>query len=126
MKFTQSLKKNRDFQQVYQKGKSFANQYLVMVVLKNGLEGNRLGISVSKKVGNSVQRHRLARLIRENYRLQEENYEKGFDLVVVARVNARGIGHQEVGSALNHLGKLHGIFERSCEETGTLKEVKKN
>ena len=112
MKFTQSLKKNKDFQQVYKEGKSFANKYLVMYVLKNDSEKNRLGISVSKKVGNSVHRHRLSRLIRENYRGLEEKYPRGLDIVVVARVNSKGIGYKEVGSALNHLGKLHGIFAK--------------
>ena len=110
MKFTQSLKKNKEFQQVYKKGKSLANKYLVMVVLENGLEENRLGISVSKKVGNSVKRHRLTRLIRESYRLSEEKYLKGRDIVVVARVNSREVGYREIESALNHLGKLHGII----------------
>ena len=112
MKITQSLKKNKEFQQVYKKGKSFANKYLVMVVLENDLEENRLGISVSKKVGNSVQRHRLTRLIREGYRCSEENFLKGQDIVVVARVNAREIGYREIESALNHLGKLHGIIKK--------------
>ena len=60
MRFSESLKKNRDFQTVYNKGKSLANSYLVMYVMDNGLEKNRLGISVSKKVGNSVVRHRRA------------------------------------------------------------------
>ena len=110
MKFTQSLKKNKEFQEVYKKGKSFANKYLVMIVLENGLEENRLGISVSKKVGNSVQRHRLTRLIRESYRLSEEKVLKGRDIVVVARVNSREVGYREIESALNHLGRLHGII----------------
>ena len=71
MKYSESLKKNRDFQQVYKRGTSKANRYLVMYVLENHdrhME-NRLGISVSKKVGNSVVRHRVTRLIRESYRL---------------------------------------------------------
>jgi len=109
MKFTQSLKKNKDFQQVYKKGKSFANKYLVMYVLKNDLEENRLGISISKKVGKSVQRNRLSRLIRESYRSLEDNYPKGLDIVIVVRINSRDIGYKEVESALTHLGKLHGI-----------------
>ena len=70
-KFSESLKKNYDFQQVYRKGKSYANKYLVMYVLENNMDKNRLGISVSKKVGNSVVRHRITRLIRESYRLHE-------------------------------------------------------
>ena len=69
MKFSESLKRNSDFQRVYREGKSYANHYLVLYVLQNQTERNRLGISVSKKVGNSVVRHRMARLIRESYRL---------------------------------------------------------
>ena len=56
MEFSESLKKNRDFQIVYRCGTSLANRYLVMYVLENELKKNRLGISVSKKVGNSVVR----------------------------------------------------------------------
>jgi ribonuclease P protein component len=109
MKFTKSLQKNKDFQQVYKKGKSFANKYFVMYVLKNELEENRLGISVSKKVGNSVQRNRLKRLIRENYRISESKYIRGLDIVIIARINSKGIGYEEVESALEHLRKLHEI-----------------
>ena len=76
MKYSESLKKNKDFQYIYRKGKSYANKYLVMYVLENGTSQNRLGISVSKKVGNSIVRHRLTRLIRESYRLQEEQKEE--------------------------------------------------
>ena len=57
MKYSESLKKHKDFQHVYKKGSSYANKYLVMYVLENQTEGNRLGISVSKKVGNSIVRH---------------------------------------------------------------------
>ena len=89
MKYSESLKKNRDFQAVYRKGTSFANKYLVMYVKNNHLEKNRIGISVSKKVGNSVVRHRLTRLIREGYRLQEEYFHTGYDVVIIVRVNAK-------------------------------------
>ena len=74
MKYSESLKKNRDFQNVYKKGKSYANRYLVMYVLENETDRNRLGISVSKKVGNSVIRHHVTRLIRESYRLHEDMF----------------------------------------------------
>ena len=67
MKFSEHLKKNRDFQQVYLRGASEANRTLVLYKLENTLGKNRVGISVSKKVGNSVIRHRLTRLIREGY-----------------------------------------------------------
>ena len=107
MKFSDSLKKNRDFQNVYQNGRSYANKYLVMYVLKNNLNQNRIGISVSKKVGNSVVRHRVARLIRESYRLHEELYHSGFDIVIVARVSAKDAGYAEIESALLHVSKFH-------------------
>ena len=113
MKYSESLKKNQDFKTVYRKGKSYANKYLVMYVLPNETEMNRLGISVSKKVGNSVIRHHLTRLIRESYRLHEEMFNSGLDIVVVARSTARNISYHEVESALLHLGGLHKITNHS-------------
>lgn len=111
MKFSESLKKNRDFQNVYRRGKSYGNKYLVMYLLPNQTESNRIGISVSKKVGNSIVRHHLTRLIRESYRLHEENFQCGYDMVVVARTAAKDRAYHEIESALIHLGKLHNIYE---------------
>lgn len=111
VKFSESLKKNQDFQNVYKRGRSFANRYLVMYVLENNLEKNRLGISVSKKVGNSVIRHHITRLIRESYRLQEELFISGIDIVVIARVNAKEITYHQTEKALIHLGGLHKILK---------------
>ena len=111
MKFSESLKKNRDFQNVYNNGKSYANKYLVMYILENNLNKNRIGISVSKKVGNSVIRHRITRLIRESYRLQEDVFNSSLDIVVIARSAAREVGYKEIESALLHLGGLHGIIK---------------
>ena len=115
MIFSESLKKNKDFQFVYKKGKSYANKYLVMYVIKNNSDKNRLGISVSKKVGNSVVRHRLTRLIREGYRLQESRFQKGLDIVVVCRASAKGRSYFDLESALIHLGKLHNIIDETLE-----------
>lgn len=112
MKFSESLKKNSDFQKVYRQGKSYANRYLVMYVLENHTEGNRLGISVSKKVGNSVIRHHLTRLIRESYRLHEDMFNNSLDIVVIARSTARDISYHETESALLHLGGLHKVINR--------------
>ena len=111
MKFSESLKRNSDFQRVYREGKSYANRYLVLYVLQNQTERNRLGISVSKKVGNSVVRHRMARLIRESYRLQEDMFNSGLDMVVVTRKNEVNCSCQEITSAMLHLGKLKGILK---------------
>lgn len=111
MRNINSIKNTCEFQKVYRQGKSYANKYLVMYVLKNEADEIRLGISVSKKVGNSVIRHRITRLIRESYRLHKELFSSGLDIVVVARVSAKGKSFQEIESAFLHLGKLHGIYE---------------
>lgn len=108
----ESLKKNSEFQTVYKEGKSLANKYLVMYVRKNETEKTRIGISVSKKVGNSVVRHRITRLIRESYRLNQEKFETGYDFVVISRATAKGKTYSEIESALLHLGRMHGICEK--------------
>lgn len=109
---SESLKKNRDFQLLYKEGKSCANRYLVLYVKENGLEKNRLGVSVSKKVGNSIVRHRITRLIRESYRLHEDMFNSGLDMVVIARVSAKDRSMREIESALLHLGKLQGVLKK--------------
>ena len=116
MKFTESLRKNSEFQQVYRKGTSLANRYLVMYVKENGLEINRVGISVSKKVGNSVVRHRVKRLIKESYRLQEERFHRGLDVVIIARVSAKDCTYDKIDSAVYHLAGLHHIIESDNNE----------
>ena len=110
MNFSESLKKNSDFKYVYTRGKSYANKYLVMYMLENNMGKNRIGISVSKKVGNSVVRHRITRLVRESYRLQENIFNSGLDIVIVARKGASTVRYAEIESALLHLGKLHNIL----------------
>ena len=107
-----SIKKNEEFREIYHSGKSYANKYLVMYVKKSDSETGRLGISVSKKVGNSVVRHRIKRLIRESYRLNESKFHSGWDIVVVARQGAKGRNYFEINSAMLHLAKLHRIL---CE-----------
>ena len=112
----ESLKSNSNFQNVYKNGRSYANKYLVMYVLENRTDIVRLGISVSKKVGNSIVRHRLTRLIRESVRLNSEKISKGYDIVIIARMNLKDKKYAETESALIHLLKLHGIYNK--EESG--------
>ncbi len=71
---------------------------------------SRIGISVSKKVGNSVIRHRIVRLIRESYRLNKDKIKTGFDIVVVARNTAKGKNFHDIESAFLHLCRLHKII----------------
>ncbi|MDO5344777.1 MAG: ribonuclease P protein component [Lachnospiraceae bacterium] len=123
MEFSESLKKNRDFQFIYRNGKSYGNKYLVMYVLPCEKNRNRVGISVSKKVGNSVVRHRLTRLIRESYRLNEKKFVGGLDMIVIARPGAKERNFFEIERALLHLAKLHGILR---EENTTETLIEKN
>ena len=109
---SESLKKNKDFQLLYKEGKSCANRYLVLYVRENGMDQNRFGVSVSKKVGNSVVRHRITRLIRESYRLHEDMFNSGLDMAVIARASAKGRSMNEICSALLHLGKLQGVIKK--------------
>ncbi|MDO4334111.1 MAG: ribonuclease P protein component [Eubacteriales bacterium] len=113
MRFTQGLKKNREFQEVYKNGVSRANKYFVMYVSENGRNVNCLGISVSKKVGNSVVRHRVKRLVKESYRLHEDVFNSGLNIVITARASAASITFSKVESAVLHLGRLHGIMKKT-------------
>ncbi len=112
MKFSDSLKKNKDFQTVYRGGNSKANKFIVMYIKKNHMNINRLGISASKKVGNSVIRHHLARLIRESYRLHEEMFHSGWDIVVVCRQSAKDITYNEMNESILFLADLHHIINK--------------
>lgn len=105
------IKHNEDFRKVYSCGKSHANRLLVMYILENGMDITRFGISVSKKVGNSIVRHRLTRLIRESIRLNTDKFLSGYDIVIVARASLKENGFKETESALLHVSKIHGIIK---------------
>ena len=115
MEFSESLKKNYQFQSVYKTGKSYANRLFVMYVKENGTNSNRIGISVSKKVGNSVIRHRVTRVIREVARLHWEEVRQGHDIVIVARNAAKESDYHEFECAIMHLLKLHHLLEDDSE-----------
>ena len=115
MQFSESLKKNRDFQSVYRKGTSKADPFFVMYVLRNRLNRNRIGISASKKVGNSVVRHHLTRRVREAYRTQEGFFEAGYDMVFVVRTGARDCSQKDVEKSVLRLAKRQGVLKARTE-----------
>lgn len=106
----ESLKKNEDFRTCYRSGKSYADKYLVVYIRPNGMDTNRIGISVSKKVGNSVVRHRIKRLVHESYRLHEDKFDSGSDIAVIGRRSADGASYQEIERALLFLLERAGIY----------------
>ena len=110
MKRFPSIKKNPDFRRVYENGHSRADRCLVLYAMKNGREETRIGISTSKKIGNSIIRHRMTRLLREAFRLHREQIKQGYDLVVVVRTGAAGKSFWEIEKSYLHLMQLQGLM----------------
>ncbi len=98
----ESLKKPSEFSKVYKRGKSFADRNLVLYVFPNDLNHSRLGLSISKKVGNSVKRNRIRRLIKEAYRLNIQT-EAHYDFIVIARVNSVNASYENIRKSLMYL-----------------------
>jgi ribonuclease P protein component len=73
LKKNERLKKNKEFRKIYNKGKSYVHPLIVLYVLPNSLGKNRVGFTVSKRIGNAVQRNRVKRLLKENYRLTKDS-----------------------------------------------------
>ncbi len=113
MNYTCSLKNNRQFRFVYNKGKSSANKYLVIFVVKNSGETNRLGISISKKVGKSVVRNRIRRRIKESYRSLEDNIKVGYDIVFLARQGANGSEYNDIHRSIKSLLNRQSLFKEN-------------
>ena len=112
MKFSESLKKPEDFRTVYRKGRSVSDANIVLYTFKNGLQKNRIGISTSKKIGNSIVRHRLARIIREAYRLNEGLFSPGYDLVIVMRKGSVGKKCRDMELSILKLAEKQKILGR--------------
>ena len=111
MKFSHSLKLNHIFQRLYRTNGQ-ANGHLVLYARKNRTDTNRVGITVSKKLGHAVVRNRVRRRIREVYRLNEHRFAQGWDIVVVARTKAIHTDFE----------KLTQQYLSACEKLGVLKE----
>ncbi len=87
MKRTTMLKKNYEFRYVLTRGKRYTGNYIEVYIKRNNLDENKLGIAISSKIANSVNRNKIKRLIRENYRLIEENIVTGYSFVILWKKN---------------------------------------
>lgn len=112
MKKTTTLKKNYEFRRVYNKGKSGVSPFLVVYVRPNRGGRNRLGVTVSTKLGKAVVRNRVRRRLREIYRLAQPEMKQGYDVVLVARTRSVTANYSE----------LRRAYRRSCEKLGILEE----
>ena len=110
MKFSSSLKLNHIFQRLY-RSSGQANSYLVLYARKNRTNTNRVGITVSKKLGHAVVRNRVRRRLREIYRLNEHLFQPGWDIVVVARTKAVHTDFQKLTQAYLFLAEKAGILQ---------------
>jgi len=109
MKFSSSLKWNHIFRRLYSTSGQ-ANSYLVLYARKNRTGTNRVGITVSKKLGHAVVRNRVRRRLREAYRLNESRFQPGWDIVVVARSRCISASFQDIVNAYLTLANKAGIL----------------
>lgn len=107
-----SLKRNKQFRQVYRKGKSVACRELVLIYAKNRSDMVHVGFSVGKKLGNSVVRNRLKRRLREAFRPNLPLLLPGFDLIVIARDAARDAPFSSLADSLRYLLRKAGLFQK--------------
>lgn len=105
LQFSSSLKNNYEFRRLYAKGKSAVTPLMAVYYRRNGTPGNRLGITVGKKVGNAVTRNRVRRRLKESYRLSEELLRTGYDIVIVARVKSKDAAYQALEADMLRLFK---------------------
>ena len=115
MKFSSSLKLNHIFQRLYRTSGQ-ANGYLVLYARKNRTSTNRVGITVSKKLGGAVVRNRVRRRLREVYRLHEDRFLPGYDIVVVARSRAIDASFESLCQAYLTLAEKAGILRPEATE----------
>ena len=113
MKQEWTLKKNYEFRRVYQKGKAGVSPFLVVYARPNRSGRNRMGVTVSTRLGKAVVRNRARRRLRELYRLSAQELNAGYDIVLVARSRAVTAGYREL---------LHA-YRRCCRAAGLLPEA---
>lgn len=106
------IKKNSDFQAIYRRGKSVANrQFVIYMMPDKGLTHFKLGISVSKKLGNAVTRNRIKRAIRENFKVHKDDILPR-NIIVIARHPAKDMTVLEIQKSLEHVLKAAKLFNK--------------
>ena len=111
MKKEERLRKNRDFQRTYKKGRSQAHYLLVLVYRKNGTGGNRIGFSVSKKYGNAVARNKIRRRLKEIVAKEKMKLKTGYDMIFVVRKNAQDAAFAQLRQAVDTLFTRSGLYD---------------
>ena len=115
MLYSKSLKLNHIFRRLYRRGQSAVGRSLVFYCRKNGSAENRVGLTVSAKLGHAVKRNHLRRQLRAIYRLHESEFAVGWDFVVVARTRAMQVSYRELEWEYLHLASKSGLLRSSDE-----------
>lgn len=105
------LNRNADFKRIYKKGTQLIGRYIIIYVLQSRRNYNRVGITVSKKLGCAVVRNRVRRIISESYRLSAPNHKTGYDFVIVGRSRTVTAKMPDVLECMNELFLKNGLFE---------------
>ena len=106
------LRGKKLFNSIYKKGKSFGEKYVVVFCKKNNLDYSRFAFLASKKVGNSVKRHRATRLMKEAFRLMEYKVKDGFDIIFIARNTILDVKCIDVRKSMERVLKRTGVIEK--------------
>ena len=112
MKKIDRLRNRREFNIVYSEGKNYWNRNLILYIRKNSLDYNRIGYSITKKVGNSVVRNKIRRRMKEIYRLNVHNLKSGYDIIVIPKKNTTEISYDELESAMLHIFKISKVLKK--------------
>lgn len=112
MKKEYSVKKNKEFQEAFKKGRSVANrQFVVYILKKPEQEKFRIGLSVSKKIGNAVMRNQIKRYIRQSFHELQDRVQTGNDYIIIARKPTAEMNMHEVKKSLEHVLKVGKVLK---------------
>jgi|AntRauTorckE6833_2_1112554.scaffolds.fasta_scaffold00096_49 ribonuclease P protein component len=109
--YLETLKQKKDFQKVFNCGKSIASKYLVLYWNPNKLDNNRYGFSISKRIGKAVVRNKLKRRLKEIIRIRLDNIAYGYDIIIIARKPVNSLGFSEIKNDLKKLYKRAGLID---------------
>jgi ribonuclease P protein component len=112
------IKKNTDYQTVFKKGKQISGRGVILYYSKNSAQDTRVGIIVSKKVGNAVVRNRIKRIIREIFRLNWPDIKSGYDIIIITRKSIREKSFHDIEKTFIDIMRRAGLLIKNEDNSG--------